>query len=206
MRTSLLLVLVVAALPACMIFPDAQRPKMAAVPTGEPVAVVDDVKVWTTTSKEKVGETVYKDSSGQTYATADRYEDKTEVHSMKIWYPVQGTSQLSDEEFFKITGDKPALDETMALRDSGKKWNTRGKITLGLGAVGFIASWFVPNPIGRTALMAGGGLAMSGGWYMMYWGAKQMDPESHAVDRSIAERAARNYNQQLVGVSVNKSF
>lgn len=202
----LLLVVLAASLPACMIFPDAQRPKTSAVATGEPVAVVDDVKVWTTTSKEKVGETVYKDSSGQTMATADTYEEKTQVHSMKIWYPVQGNAQLSDEEFFKITGDQAALDETLSLRASGKKWNTRGKITLGVGAVGFIASFFIPNTIGKTATMVGGGLAMTGGWYMMYWGAKQMDPESHAVDRSIAERAARNYNQQLVGVSAGTSF
>jgi hypothetical protein len=206
MRTALLLVIAAAALPACMVFPDAQRPKMGAVATGEPVAVVDDVKVWTTTEKEKVGETVYKDSSGSTVATADTYQEKTKVHSMKIWYPVQGNAQLSDEEFFKITGDQAALDETLSLRASGEKWNFRGKITLGIGAASFIASFFIPNTIGKTVTMAGGGLAMTGGWYMMYWGAKQMSPESHAVDRSIAERAARGYNQQLVGVSAGTSF
>jgi hypothetical protein len=204
MRTGLLLL--ATALTGCFAFPDARAPKNAAVATGEPVAVVDDVKVWTTTSKEKVGETVYKDSSGQTFATADTYEEKTRVHSMKVWYPVQGNEQLSDEEFFKITGDQQALDETLALRASGRKWNTRGKITMIAGGVGFIAGFFIPNAIGRTVMITGGGLAVSGGWYMMYWGAKQMDPESHAVDRSIAERAARSYNQQLVGVSATKSF
>ncbi len=179
---------------------------MNAVATGEPVAVVDDVKVWTTTSKEKVGETVYKDSSGQTLATADTYQEKTRVHSMKIWYPVQGTDQLSDEEFFKITGEQKALDETLSMRENGKKWNRRGKITMIAGGVAFIAGIFVPNAVGRTVLMGGGGLAVSGGWYMSYWGAGQMSPENHAVDRSIAERAARGYNQQLVGVSTSKSF
>jgi len=204
MRTALVLAPIL--LTGCFAFPDAKAPKNAAVATGEPVAVVDDVKVWTTTSKEKVGETVYKDSSGQTLATADTYQEKTHVHSMKIWFPVQGNEQLSDEEFFKITGDQKALDETLSLRANGEKWNTRGKITLGVGAAAFIAGFFVPNAIGRTVLLAGGGLTATGGWYMMYWGAKQMDPESHAVDRSIAERAARAYNQQLVGVSATKSF
>jgi hypothetical protein len=38
-----------------------------------------------------------------------------------------------------------------------------------------------------------------------------MAPEHHAVDRSIAERAARSYNQQLAGqtahgVSLGRSF
>ena len=201
-----LLILVTSLTTGCFAFPDARSPKNGAVATGEPVAVVDDVKVWTTTSKEKVGETVYKDSSGQTLATADTYQEKTRVHSMKIWYPVQGTEQLSDEEFFRITGDQKALDETLAMREDGKTWNKRGKITMIGGAVAFIGGYFVPNAIGRSVLMIGGGLAVSGGWYMSYWGAKQMDPEHHAVDRSIAERAARTYNQQLVGVSATKSF
>jgi len=210
MRTSVAvpaLVLALAlALAGCFALPDARAPRNSAVPTGEPVAVVDDVKVWTTTSKEKVGETVYKDGSGQTVGTADRYEEKTRTHSMKVWYPVQGTEQLSDEEFFRITGEQKALDETLSMREKGKRLNRRGKITMIAGGVGFIAGIFVPNAIGRTLLMAGGGLALSGGWYMSYAGAQYMDPEHHAVERSIAERAARSYNQQLVGVSATKSF
>lgn len=204
MRTGL--VLLTASLTGCFALPDAQAPKNTAVATGEPVAVVDDVKVWTTTSKEKVGETVYRDSSGRTIATADEYQEKTRVHSMKIWYPVQGTEQLTDEEFFRITGEQKALDDTLAMRADGRKWNRRGKITMIAGGVGFLAGFFVPNAVGKSVLMIGGGLAVSGGWYMSYWGAKQMDPEHHAVDRSIAERAARSYNQQLVGVSATKSF
>jgi hypothetical protein len=188
------------------LFPDAKSPKNVAVSTGEQVAVVDDVKVWTTTSKEKVGETVHKDSAGNVIGTSDSYQEKTRVHTMKIWYPVQGNEQLSDEEFFRITGEQKALDETLSMREDGKKWNKRGKITMIAGGVSFIAGFFVPNTIGKTLLITGGGLAVTGGWYMSYWGAKQMDPENHAVDRSIAERAARSYNQQLVGVSATRSF
>src|ERR1700733_5338791 len=79
------------------LMPDAKAPHSGAVATGEQLAVVDDVKVWTTTQKEKVGETEYKDSSGATIATANTYADKTTTHTMKIWYPVQGKEQLSDE-------------------------------------------------------------------------------------------------------------
>ena len=39
---------------------------------------------------------------------------------------MQGTQQLADEDFFKIAGDKSALDETLAMRENGKKWNHRG--------------------------------------------------------------------------------
>jgi len=201
-----LAVTLAATLTGCFALPDAQAPKTGVVATGEPVAVVDDVKVWTTTEKEKVGDTVYKDSNGHTVGTAETYQEKTRVHSMKVWYPVQGNEQLVDEDFFRITGDQRALDDTLAMRANGKKWNRRGKITMIAGGVSFIAGLFVSNPLGRTLLMSGGGLVVTSGWYMSYWGHKQMDPEQHAVDRSVAERAARSYNGQLVGVSAGTSF
>lgn len=195
-----------ALLGGCFILPSAEAPKTGAVATGEQLNIVDDLKVWTTTHKEKVGETVYKDSSGQTLATADTYQEKTQVHTMKVWYPVQGAQQIPDEDFFRIAGDQNSLVETEKMRDEGRKWNKRGKITMVAGAVGFVAGFFVPNAIGRTLLLTGGGLAVSGGWYMAYYGSKHMDPEHHAVDRSVAERAARQYNGQLVGVSMGKTF
>ncbi len=184
-------------------------PHGGAVPTGEPLAVVDDVKVWTTTYKEKVAEAEYKDESGHTVGTASVYEDRTQVHTQPIWYPVQGSAQLADEDFFRIAGEKSALDETLAMRASGRTWRKRGMITLAGGVVGLIASYFVPNPTGRLALTLGSTVAFAGGYYMTYWGAHQLNPETHAVDRSIADRAAIQYNQQLGhvgGVSLNKQF
>jgi len=197
------------AMTGCFIFPDAKSPKTGAVVTGEQLAVVDDVKTWTTTSKEKVGETTYTDENGNTVGHATTYADKTETHSMKVWYPFQGNEQLSDEDFFRIAGDQKSLDATLAARETAKKWNKRGKITLVAGAVGFIAGYFVPTGIFQDVLLIGGGLAVSGGWYMAYWGAKQMEPEVHAVDRSIGERDALQYNQNgghTAGVSMSKSF
>ena len=201
-------VLAVFVMTGCFVMPEAKAPRSGAVATGEPLNVVDDVKVWTTTSKEKVGETVYKDSSGSTIATADNYEERTQVHSMKVWYPVQGAEQIADEDFFRIAGDQQALAQTGEMRANAKTWNRRGKYTMLGGAISFVAGIFIKQPVARTVLMSGGGLAVSGGWAMAYWGAKQMEPENHAVDRSIAERAARQYNQALgtVGVSVTKAF
>ena len=173
------------------------------------LAVVDDVKVWTTTDKEKVGETTYKDENGQTFATANVYQDKTTTHTQKIWYPVQGKSQLSDEDFFRISGDKPALEQTMAMREDGKKWNHRGIGTLAGGAVGMIVGFLVPNAPVKSILEIAGGLAVAGGYYMSWYGAHEESPDTHAVDRSIADRAANDYNQQLghaVGMNYKKSF
>jgi hypothetical protein len=181
----------------------------AAVSTGEPLAVVDDVKVWTTTYKEKVAEAEYRDSSGNKIGTAAVYEDRTQVHTAPIWYPVQGRAQLADEDFFRIAGDEAALKETLDMRANGRKWRKRGMITLGVSIVGLIGSYFVPNPGVRVGLTLGATLGFAGGYYMTYWGAHQLNPETHAVDRSIADRAARQYNQNLGqtgGVALNKSF
>jgi hypothetical protein len=182
-------------------------PRSGAVATGEPLAVVDDVRVWTTTYKEKVAEAEYRDASGATIGTAAVYEDRTQVHTRPIWYPVQGGAQLADEDFFRIAGDEQSLSDTLEMRESGRTWRRRGMITLGVSVVGLIGSYFVPNPTGRLALTLGSTLGFAGGYYMTYWGAHQLNPETHAVDRSVADRAARQYNQQLGGgVSLNKNF
>lgn len=206
--TLALTVFLPAALATGCLLPEAKAPGGTAVATGEPLAVVDDVKVWTTTSKEKVGETVIKDADGSTIGTADHYEERTQVHSMKVWYPVQGNAQVADEDFFRIAGDESALTATNQLRARGQKWNFRGKVTMGVSAIGLVAGFFIPNVAVKSTLVLGGTIGLSTGWYMAYWGSRQMDPETHAVDRSIAERAAHQYNAQLgvVGISAGTHF
>lgn len=206
-RIALVLIIATFALPGCLM-PKA-GPRGGAVPTGEPLAVVDDVKVWTTTYKEKVADAEYRDANGQKVGTAAVYEDRTQVHTQPIWYPVQGSAQLADEDFFRIAGDQQALDATLSMRANGRKWRKRGMITLGAGVVGLIASYFIPNPYARLGVSLGSTVAFAGGYYMTYWGAHQLNPETHAVDRSMADRAANQYNQRLGvggGVSLNKSF
>jgi hypothetical protein len=192
-----------AVLGGCMAVPTARTPQTGAVATGEPLAVVDDVKVWTTTHNEKVGEAVHKDSRGNTVGSTDVYQERTQVHTQKVWYLVQGPEQIPDEDFFRIAGDDQALQATLEMRATAKKQARRGHIAMGVGAVGVIASFFIDQPLARTVLGLGGGLAISGGWYFSYSASKMMEPESHAVQRSIAERAARRYNEGLDTRTVN---
>jgi len=172
--------------------------------------VVDYVKVSTTTDKEKVGDTVYKDSEGNTVGSSATYAEREHTHVMKVWYPVQGHGQLADEDFFRIAGDQESVDATQRMRDAGKKWHHRGKYFLAGGFAGMIAAIFIPVPVARVVLTLGGVTAATAGYYMMFWGAGQMAPETHAVDRSLADHDADQYNRQLsgrpVGVSVARSF
>ena len=191
----------------CMVAP--QGPKSGAVPTGEPLNVVDDVKVWSTTYKEKVAETEYKDETGKVIGTGAVYQDRQQVHTMKVWYPVQGQQQVSDEDFFRIAGDKDAQKATEDLRDDGRTKHRHGVYWIAGGLVASIAGYVVPNATARTVLVLGGTVGMVAGFYFIYDGAHEMNPETHAVDRSIAERAAQQYNAQIgrtVGLGFRKSF
>ncbi|MEO6772437.1 MAG: hypothetical protein ABI467_05370 [Kofleriaceae bacterium] len=185
--------------------PATNAPKSGVVATGEQLNVVDDVKVWTTTQKEKVAETEYKDADGNTIATGAVYQDKTQVHSVKIWYPVQGIQQLADEDFFQIAGDKQATDATLAMRENGRTWNHRGIGMMIGGAVVAITGFLIGNSTASPILEITGGLVVAGGYGAASYGAREMNPETHAVDRSFAERDANKYNQQLghtVGVNL----
>ncbi len=176
------------------------------VATGEQLAVVDDLKVWTTTSREKVGQTVHKDSAGSTIGTSDTYADRTRVHSAWVWFGVQGAQQLRDEDFFRIAGDDEALAQTLAMRDEGNRKIKRGWLVLGISGGAIVAGAFAPREEITAVTTLAGLIGMTVGGYMVVAGMGLVDPERHAVDRSVAERAARSYNQNVGGLGVSRRF
>lgn len=186
-------------LSACMVVPQANRPKTGAVATGEPLAVVDDIKTWTTTHKEKVGEAVHTDDRGNTVGKTNVYANRTRVHHKRVWYLAQGREKIDDEDFFRIAGDDDALKITQDLRAKAKKRNRNGNITMGVGLAASVAALFIDQPLARSGLAIGGAVALGVGWYLSFSSSRMMQPEYHAVSRSIAERAARQYNTKLGG-------
>jgi hypothetical protein len=177
-------------------------PTKRVVATGEPLAVVDDIKFFTTT--EKVAETVHKDSAGTTIGTSDTFAQRT--LAMPVWYPAQGNQKLADEDFFRIAGDEQALAEVIGQRESGRAWNRRGWLTIGISGGVLVGGLFLPSDGAKAIVTTSSLLGMTAGGFMIYKGHEMLDPDNHAVDRSVAERAARDYNAELVGVSVNGSF
>lgn len=188
----------------------ADKPRNKAVATGEALNVVDDVKVWTTQHREKVGETEYKDDSGRTFAKADVYQNRTQTHAVKVWYPVQGAEQLTDEEFFRIAGAQREYDATLAMRRNGAKWQKRGVVTAIAGGVGIVGGWLLPmSSTLKMVASLGGALGVSAGYMMMRYGDAQMSPDHHAIERSEAMRAAEQYNRgrgSAVGISLSGKF
>jgi hypothetical protein len=78
------------------------------------------------------------------------------------------------------------------------------------GGVVAIVGALIGNSTATPIMEIAGGLTVSGGYAAAAYGAKEMNPETHAVDRSMAERDALKYNQQLghtVGINlVHKKF
>jgi hypothetical protein len=200
------MLVVAAALGGCFVVPMAKAPAIGAVATGEPLAVVDDIKVWTTEETEKVGEAVHRDAAGNTVGSTDVYAARTQVHTQKVWYLAQGREQLPDEDFFRIAGDDEALQATAQMRAGARRKVRIGQVSMAVGVVAAIASYFVPQPMAKVGLSLGGTAAVCGGWYIGNSGAKEMESDHHAVARSIAERDARAYNQRVTGVGVSGSF
>lgn len=183
--------------------PGPRGPQSGAVATGERVAVVDDVKRWTTTYDEKVGSTDYRNADGEVVGSSDRYATRKQQHSKLIWYPVQGRSQITDEDFFRITGNETALERSEAMRAKGRKYAVLGTGGMLVGIAAMIAARFVTSNTGAMiGLYSGGSIIGLAGAYGFKVGWELQDPENHAVDRSQAELDARRYNRELRAPSI----
>jgi hypothetical protein len=188
----------------CMLWPGASTPTLGAKATGEPLLIVDDVKVETKVTRDKVGELRVEDDAGQTVARGDLYANQRHTTAQLVWFPVQGSEVIPDEDFFRIAGDPAAVERSRARRERLQSWNRRGKIIALAGVAGVIGGIFVPNPA-KTLLVLGGGAAFATGWYVSFWSHQQVKPEHHAVEREEAVMAAQRYNKTL-GISASRSF
>lgn len=189
---------------ACSI--GATGPRGGAVKTGERVAVVDDVKTWTTQYQEHTSTSEYRDADGNVVGTRENYVDRTKVHRKPVWYPVQGRQQITDEDFFQITGDQISMKRAHDHRARGRLYAGLGIAGMLVGIAGMIAGRYaLPERQGLgIGLYTGGAVFGLAGAYGFYVGREMQSPDSHAVDRSVAETAARDYNRTL-GASVGIS-
>ncbi len=188
----------------CMLWPGANTPALGAKATGEPLLVVDDVKVETKVTRDKVGELRFQDQAGQTVARGDIYANQRHTTAQLVWLPAQGTEVIADEDFFRIAGDQAAVDRSRARRERFQRWNRRGKIFAIAGVAAVVGAIFLPNPA-KTLVVVGGGAAVATGWYVSLWSHQQVKPEHHAVEREEAVMAAQRYNKTL-GLSASRSF
>lgn len=196
MPNKLLATMILGGLAGCLPGPGGPRP--GAVPTGEQLRVVDDVKRWSTQHEEADGHTEVRDADGNLVVDKTHYRTVTDEHAKKIWYPVQGDQQINDEDLFRLSGDDQALTATRDMHASGRTYTAIGTVGMLVGIAGMITGKYVGN--GGTlsiGLYSGGAIVGLAGAYGFYRGYEMQSPDSHAVDRSIADTDARRYNQQL---------
>jgi hypothetical protein len=182
-------------------WPTPKKPSLGIEASGEELWVRTQAHQATYATKEKVGEVVHKDNRGQNVGTSEVYENKLHTVHWTTWYPMQGDTQLDDEDFLRIVGNEAALEAHREYRETGLAMNKWGKAMIAGGVVGFIASYFMPadNYTLRYGLSTGGLLIGSGGWYFARMGAARFEPEAHTVDPSRANYDIQRYNRSLAG-------
>jgi len=185
-----------ATLAGCLPAPAGPRP--GAIPTGEQLRIVDDLKTWKTEYEKEVGKRVYKDENGNVVGSSSQIVVGEETHSKKIWYPVQGAQQINDEDLFKITNDEASLTATRDMHERGRTYAVVGTVGMVVGIAAMIAGKFVGDGGSLSiGLYSGGAIVGAAGGYGFYYGWELQSPDTHAVDRSIANTDARNYNSGL---------
>lgn len=179
--------------------PGPAGPKPGAIPTGEQLAIVDDVKRWTTTHQESDGHTEVRDADGNLIVDRTHYKTVTDQHAKKIWYPVQGDQQINDEDLFKLTSDETSLAATRDLHAKGRTYAVVGTVGMLVGIAAMVTGKLVGDGTSTLSigLYSGGAIVGGAGAYGFYRGFEMQSPDSHAVDRSVADTDARRYNQQL---------
>jgi hypothetical protein len=196
-----LTVLVAASAGCAQIWPTPRDPVLGAEATGEELWIRTQEHQAQVTEKKKVGETVYKDSRGRNIGKAEIYQDQTRTVRWTTWYPMQGDLQIDDEDFLRIVGDETELERTRGYRETGLEMNKWGKRAMVGGAVALVASIFIPSDyyVLQYGASTIGGVALSGGWWMAYAGAKRFEPEAHAIAPMKAAHLMQEYNASLDG-------
>jgi hypothetical protein len=181
------------------IWPTPRTPNLGVEATGEELWIRTQHHQAQVTERKKVGEAVHKDSRGRNVGKTELYEDQTRTVHWTTWYPMQGDLQIDDEDFLRIVGDGAELERTRDYRRKGLEMNKWGKRGIVAGAVTLAASLFVPRDLYMLQYTATtlGGVALSGGWWLAYAGAKRFEPESHAVDPNKAAYLMHGYNASL---------
>jgi hypothetical protein len=161
--------------------------------TGQPLGIHYESSTHGYMTTEKVGEVQYRGAAGENLGTAGIYQDKAVVYHRLDWVPIQGNTVISDEDFFRIAGDREAAAEVHAHDRTGKIVNRVGwAIALaGLGLIG--ASFAVHN---RRFADEGMGVVAVGG-ITAYVGKGYFDADQHAVPLGHAKAVAEAYNARL---------
>jgi hypothetical protein len=162
-------------------------------PTGEPLGFDFETTQHGYITSEKVGEVKYRGAGGQNLGSASIYRDKQVTYRKLEWTPKQGTTPISDEDFFRIAGLPDNADNIHSKVMHGYIARRVGLAVavIGLGLLG-AGLWR------HDSRLSGGGLGLTAvGGITIGIGGRPLNPRNHVYPLSEAESAANAYNQTL---------
>jgi hypothetical protein len=171
----------------------ASMPKTGVAPTGERLGFDTGTSKHGYMTTEKVGDVQYRDASGRSTGSAGVYRDKQVVYTKFEWTPKQGSTQLSDEDFFRIAGDGEAADAVHKQVSKGWLISRTGYVLAAVG-LGMLAASF---PLHKASMTTSGLIFGAAGGITIGVGGRYLDPGNHLFPFSRAKAAADGYNSRL---------
>lgn len=176
-----------------------QKPERTGQPTEGPLRVHVHTEHYTYHARERVGQTVHRDSAGETVGTSEEYQDVVR-EGQDTTYELQRSELLVDEaDFYAFAGHDAVVDDIEATRDRAVTIN---RISTGAAIVGvsaMIGSYFLlsgdESSLGSGA-MVGGLLFSLGGYYGASISSSQLAPTYRHTSNEQAERAATDFNTE----------
>lgn len=167
--------------------------------TGEPLSVRSKTETYTYQTQEKVGEVQHRSASGHALGTSTVYANRTHVGSYQVWSGYQGSTPVTDDDFYRIAKDKAAQDEVESSREAGVLLNRLGLGVLALGAVALGGGVVLRGDTSSnlpSSLLYGGSILLPVGGVLAYLGlGKATNP--HPLEQDRAQAAAQAYNASL---------
>lgn len=128
MRRALLALVALPALAGCAELRTEYTPA-----NGDQMHVYDKTVLKTGTQQVATGHDEVRDAQGNIVATNTHYENQQISWTEREWFPLQGGARVDDESFYRITGDKDAVQKYDAYHQAGISRNTAGFIVMGIG-------------------------------------------------------------------------
>ncbi len=176
-----------------------QKPERTGEPTEGPLRIHVHTEHHTYRARERVGQTVHRDSTGERVGTSEVYQDVVR-EGQDTTYELQRSEILVDEaDFYAFAGHNAVVDDIEATRDRAVTINRISTGAAIVGASAMIGSYFLlsgdESSLGSGA-MVGGLLFSLGGYYGASISAVLLDPTYRHTSNEQAEQAATNYNAE----------
>jgi hypothetical protein len=181
----------------------AANPATGVAANGDPLRVQYATGTGTYTSNDVVGTDVHSDADGNVVGQTDHYQAVEHSFQWNDWKFFQGAAELDEQDYYRLAGDRDAVDHIAQIRDSAATKQKIGVPVMVAGLAVALAANLMSSANGASSLtttgyVAGSTLATVGG-LVWYWGHEDMSKRHHMAaaraeqDADVIENCAEGH-------------